>query len=514
MIPLLPPRQGQIVTTPTWNSENLRRLVQREIGDYRLVVVSNRQPYIHELIEGELRYVVPAGGLTTAIDPLMQECGGTWVAYGGGKGDWFAVDEQNKIAVPPDNPAYTLRLIWLTEAQEQGYYYGFSNEGLWPLCHNAYTEPVFDADDWQTYKAVNEEFARQVLDEIDGHPAAVFTQDYHLALLPRLIRDADPDVITGQFWHIPWPNPEIFRICPWQEELLDGLLGNDLLGFHIGDHCDNFLDTVSRTIDSRVDLDYSIVSYRNEPTLVRPFPISVDFEDICERAASVYVTEEMERLADELGLEGKVVGLGIDRIDYTKGIPHRFRAMGRFLEKNPEYIGKVVFVQAGVMSRTSIDAYQHLAEQIEELLEEINGRFAVKDWKPIIYLPTDLPNVSLLALRRLAQFCVVSSLHDGMNLVAKEYVASRFDEDGVLILSPFTGAAHELTDALIVNPYATERFADAILEAVEMPYEERRSRMVRMRSIVRENNIYKWAARLLVELMQGARRARRPIRNR
>jgi len=255
------------MTVPVWNRDSLRRLVQREIGDYRLVVVSNRQPYIHEMIEGKLRYVVPAGGVTTAIDPLMQECGGTWIAYGGGKGDWFAVDEKNKIMVPPDDPAYTLRLVWLTEEEEQGYYYGFSNEALWPLCHNAYTEPVFDARDWETYKAVNQEFANQVLDEIDGHPAAVFTQDYHLALLPRLLRDADPDVITGQFWHIPWPNPEIFRICPWQEELLDGLLGNDVLGFHIGDHCENFLNTVARTVESRADKDYSLVNYRGETTL-------------------------------------------------------------------------------------------------------------------------------------------------------------------------------------------------------------------------------------------------------
>ena len=245
--------------------------------------------------------------------------------------------------------------------------------------------------------------------------------------------------------------------------------------------------------------------------MVRPFPISVDFEQICHDARSLYVTEEMERLSDELELGGMVVGLGIDRIDYTKGIPHRFRAMGRFLEKYPEYIGKVVFVQAGVMSRTDVDAYQHLAEQIEQLLAEINGRFSRRGWQPIIYMPTDLPNISLLALRRLARFCVVSSLHDGMNLVAKEFVASRFDEDGVLILSPFTGAAHELIDALIVNPYATEQFADAFRDAIEMPRQERRTRMVRMRAIVQENNIYKWAARLLVDLMQGARRARRPI---
>lgn len=495
-----------------WSKEDLRQLVQREIGDYRLIVVSNRQPYIHELIEGELSYTVPAGGLTTALDPLMQESGGTWIAHGGGEGDWSAVDEKNKINVPPDDPAYTLRLLRLTEEEERGYYHGFSNGALWPLCHNAYTEPVFNAGDWETYKLVNQEFADHVLDEIDGRPATVFTQDYHLALLPRLLREAAQDIITGQFWHIPWPSPEIFGICPWQNELLDGLLGNDLLGFHIDDHCDNFISTAQRALGSSVDYEHNLVSHRGRDTLVRPFPISVDFEQICSDARGQDVTEEMERLSGELGLGDMVVGLGIDRIDYTKGIPHRFRAIDRFLEKYPEYIGKVVFVQAGVMSRTDVDAYQHLSEHIEKLLAEINGRFGRPGWQPIIYMPTDLPNVSLLALRRLARFFVVSSLHDGMNLVAKEYVASRFDEDGVLILSPFTGAAHELTDALIVNPYATEHFADAFRDAVEMPREERRARMVRMRAIVQENNIYKWAAKLLMELMQGARRARRPMR--
>ena len=498
---------------PVWGKKELKRLAQREMGDYQLVVVSNRQPYIHELVEGKLRYQVPAGGLTTALDPLMQECGGTWIAYGGGKGDWYAVDEKNKIMVPPDDPAYTLRLVWLTEEEEQGYYYGFSNEALWPLCHNAYTEPVFNTSDWEMYKTVNQDFANHVLEEIGDKPAAVFTQDYHLALLPRLIRNADPDVITGQFWHIPWPNPEIFRICPWQNELLDGLLGNDLLGFHIGDHCNNFLSTVARSMDARVNQEYNLVNYQNEPTVVRPFPISVDFEQICHDARSGYVTEEMDRLTDELDLGDKIVGLGIDRIDYTKGIPHRLRAVGRFLEQHPEYLGKIVFIQAGVMSRTNIGAYQALSDQIDELLDEINGRFGRNDWQPIIYMPNDLPSVTLMALRRLAQFCVVSSLHDGMNLVAKEYVASRFDEDGVLILSPFTGAAHELTDALIVNPYATDHFADAIHQAVIMPADERRSRMVNMRAIVRENNIYKWAARLLVDLMQSSRRVRRPIRS-
>ena len=505
--------RDKVMGEPTWTREKLRRLVHREIGDYKLIVVSNRQPYVHDLIGGELSYASPAGGLTTAIDPLMQECGGTWVAYGGGRGDWLAVDAKNRIQVPPDDPAYTLRLVWLTEQEQQGYYYGFSNEGLWPLCHNAFIEPTFQTPDWETYHTVNSVFVRQVLDEVDGQPAAVFTQDYHLALLPRLLRDADPDIITGQFWHIPWPTYEIFRICPWGEELLDGLLGNDLLGFHIGDHCNNFLEAASRVLGARAHEEYNLVYHKNEPTLVRPFPISVDFEQINHDSQSAEVTDEVERLMDEMGLEGQIVGLGIDRIDYTKGIPHRIRAIGRFLEKYPEYVGKVVFVQAGVMSRTDIDAYQLLSSQIDQELASVNYRYSTDNWKPIIYLPDDLPDVTLAALRRIARFCVVSSLHDGMNLVAKEYVASRFDEDGVLILSPFTGAASELVDSVIVNPYATDDFADAILEAVTMPEELRHDRMVRMREVVQENNIYMWAARLFVDLMQGTRRSRRPIRS-
>ena len=501
------------MSEPTWTREKLQRLVQREIGDYQLIVVSNRQPYVHELVDGKLSYTSTAGGLVTAIDPLMQECGGTWVAFGGGKGDSLAVDENNRIQVPPDDPSYVLRLVWLTEQEERGYYAGFSNEGLWPLCHNAFIEPTFHTSDWETYKAVNNVFAKQVLDEIGGRPAAVFTQDYHLALLPRLLREVDPDVITAQFWHIPWPTYDIYRICPWGEELVDGLLGNDLLGFHIGDHCDNFMEAAARSLGSQVHDEYNLVYQRDESTLVRPFPISVDFEQINLESQSPEVTDEVDRLFGEFGLDGKLVGLGIDRIDYTKGIPHRIRAIGRFFEKYPEYTGKVVFVQAGVMSRANIHSYQQLSGQIDHELEKVNKWFSTDDWQPILYLPDDLPAVTLAAFRRMARFCVVSSLHDGMNLVAKEYVASRFDEDGVLILSPFTGAAHELTDSLIVNPYATEEFAEAIRDAVEMPFQERKERMVRMRSVVEENNIYMWAARAFVDMMQGTRRSRRPNRS-
>ena len=495
-----------------WTKRDLQGLVRREVGDYGLVVVSNRQPYIFDMVDGELEYVLPPGGLTSAIDPLMQACGGTWIAEGSGRGDRYAVDSNGAVAVPPEDPAYSMRLVWLTDREEQGYYFGMSNEGLWPLCHNAYTEPVFDARDWNTYKAVNQKFAQRVLEEIQGKPSVVLIQDYHLALLPRLILEADPSTITGQFWHIPWPNPDVFRICPWQEELLDGLLGNGLLGFHLSNDCSNFVETVARTLDARVDSEYNLVDYRKGTTLVRPFPISVDFEQLNYEAQGEDVAEEMERLNDEWGLGGSIVGLGIDRIDYTKGIPHRLRAVERFLEKYPEYLGKVVFVQAGAASRTTIDAYQQLSEQLEQLIERINGRFGQGTWKPIIYMPVSLPSVTFMALRRLARFCVVSSLHDGMNLVAKEFVASRCDEDGVLILSPFTGAAQELTRALIVNPYATEDFADSIQNAVTMPPEERAARMRHMRNIVQENNIYKWAARFLIEMMQVQRNTASPGR--
>ena len=283
------------------------------------------------------------------------------------------------------------------------------------------------------------------------------------------------------------------------------MLGNNLLGFHIGDHCNNFMDAASRSLPVRVDTEYNRIDYRGETTLVRPFPISIDFEDICRFSESAEVEVEMARIQEEWGLSGRLIGLGIDRVDYTKGIPHRFRAIGRFFEKYPEYLEKVVFVQAGVLSRSDIEAYQQLGGQIDHLVDEINGRFGQNGWQPIVYKPDDLPAVTLMALRRLSRFCIVSSLHDGMNLVAKEFVASRFDNDGVLILSPFAGAALELTQSLIVNPYATEEMAEAIRDAVTMPEQERLLRMMHMRAIVRENNIYKWAARLLVELMQCAR---------
>jgi trehalose 6-phosphate synthase len=485
-----------------WTRESLDELVREKLSGYLFVVVSNREPYIHTLSGRKIVCQVPASGLTVALDPVMQACGGTWIAHGSGDADREVVDKDNKVGVPPEEVRYALRRIWLSKEEEGGYYYGFSNEALWPLCHIVYTRPLFAESDWNTYKKVNEIFAQGILDEVGDKKVFVFIQDYHLTLLSRLIKDKNPNIITAQFWHIPWPNREAFRICPWQGEILRGLLGNDLLGFHIRYHCNNFLDTVDRAIEAKVDWERYEVTYGGKRTAVRPFPISVDFEDISQEAQKEEVATEIERLKNTLGIGDEMVGVGLDRIDYTKGIPDRFLAISRFLEKYPQYRGRVVFIQAGVPSRIQLGAYKKLNEEIDNLVEEINWKYGMGRWKPIIYLREHEPPVTLMALRRMANFCVVSSLHDGMNLVAKEFVASRFDEDGVLILSPFTGAARELTDALLVNPYATDHFAEAIKNALEMPKAERQKRMRKMREVVRENNIYKWAADIISELVK------------
>jgi len=485
-----------------WTKESLQELVRTKLGDYLFIVVSNREPYIHTYSGSEIKCQVPASGVTVALDPVMQACGGIWIAHGSGDADQELVDEHNKVAVPPEEPRYSLRRVWLSKEQENGYYYGFSNQALWPLCHISYTRPIFNEPDWNTYMRVNQLFADNVLDEVGSRKAFVFIQDYHLTLLSRLIKEGNPNIITAQFWHIPWPNREAFRICPWQEEVLDGLLGNDLLAFHIRYHCNNFLDTIDRALEARVDWDRYQVTRGGKRTAVRFFPISVDFEEISRDAQGPDVIEEMDRLKDQWRLWHKLVGVGFDRFDYTKGIPDRLSAFDLFLQRYPEYKEQVVFIQAGVPSRIHIDAYKRLNEEIDELVEEVNWRHVSGHWRPIIYLREHLSPATLMALRRIADFFIVSSLHDGMNLVAKEFIASRFDEDGVLILSPFTGAARELTDALLINPYATDHFADAIKKALEMPQAERQRRMQKMRQVVQENNVYKWAADIISELVK------------
>ncbi len=485
-----------------WTKESLFNLVREKLAGYLFIVVSNREPYIHTFSGRKIVAQKPASGLTVALDPVMQACGGTWVAHGSGDADVEMVDKANKVNVPPDEPRYSLKRVWLSKEDENGYYYGFANEALWPLCHIVYTKPQFHERDWEIYRKVNAMFAQSVIEEVGDKKAFVFIQDYHLALVPKFIKEKNPNIITAQFWHIPWPNREAFRICPWQEQILTGLLGNDLLGFHIRYHCNNFLDTINSAIEANVDWERYQVTCRGKRTAVRPFPISVDFDELSRESQNEEVSREVERLKEKLGLRDELIGVGLDRLDYTKGIPDRFRAIDRLLDRYPEYKGKVVFIQAGVPSRVQLGTYQALNEEIDNLVQEINWKHGSGRWHPIIYLREHESPLILMALRRMAHFVVVSSLHDGMNLVAKEFVASRADEDGVLILSHFTGAARELNEALLVNPYATDYFAEALRTALEMPAAERQRRMKKMRETVQENNIYKWAADIISELVK------------
>lgn len=485
-----------------WTKKALFNLIRNRMTDYQLIVVSNREPYIHRASGGRVECQNPASGMASALEPIMRACGGTWVAHGGGNADRRMVDADDHVRVPPGDPKYTLRRVWLSKEQENGYYYGLSNEGLWPLCHVTFTRPWFDPADWAVYREVNELFADVVVQEAGNRPTFVFVQDYHMALLPRMLKQRNPNLIVAHFWHIPWPNPETFRVFPWKEELIDGMLGNDLIGFHLRKHCQNFLDTVDQTLEARIDNEVSSVTRGGKETLVRPFPISIDFEGHDKAARSPAVAAEMDTWRQRLGLTSEQLGVGLERMDYTKGIPERLRAIDHFLEKNPAYHKRFLFAQVAVPSRSHVEPYKRLDDEIDRLVEEINWKWSTDSWKPIHLFKEHHNPESMMALHRLADFCVVSSLHDGLNLVAKEFVASRHDNRGALVLSQFTGAARELTDATLVNPYSVEELAEGIRQALEMPPGEQERRMLRMREVVAANNIYRWAGKILSALLK------------
>ena len=487
-----------------WTAERLRIYVESKLRDTSLFVVSNREPYMHVRQGRSIEAVVPASGLVTAIEPILRACHGTWVAHGGGDADRETVDERDHLRVPPEDPQYTLRRVWLTKEEEEGYYFGFANEGLWPLCHIAHTRPIFRVSDWEQYQGANRKFAEALLEEMEGvEGPAVLVQDYHFALLPRLLKNRRPDARVAIFWHIPWPNPQAFSICPWQRELLDGLLGADLIGFHIQSHCNNFLESVDNAVESRIEWERFAVNRGGHLTVVKPFPISVAFMGNSRDAPSRGLPpQERAALLKQIGVEATYVGIGVDRVDYTKGILERFRGVERFLEKFPRFRAQFSFVQVGAPSRTHIKRYSDLLAEVDAEAERINWRFKEGKWKPIVLLKRHHSHQEIDLLYRAADLCMVTSLHDGMNLVAKEFVAARDDEQGVLILSQFTGAARELRDALIVNPYDTEQLAEAIRFALEMDFEEKTARMQRLQEVIKEHNIYRWARDLIADLSE------------
>ena len=494
-----------------WTAERLAVLVREQFGSSRIFVVSNREPYMHVRRGGETVCVVPPSGLVTAIEPVLRACDGVWVAHGSGSEDAAVVDELDRLRVPPDDPRYTLRRVWLSSEEESGYYDGFANEGLWPLCHIAHTRPIFRAADWEAYQRVNAKFAAAVVEEMEGcaNPI-VFVQDYHFALLPRLIKAARPDARLAIFWHIPWPNPESFGICPWQAELLDGLLGADLIGFHIPLHCNNFLATVDRVLEARTDREHMTARRHGHLSTVRPYPVSVVL-DRFGRDGKYSARDEMtvrsrpfarQLLLDEFDVKCETLALGVDRLDYTKGIVERMTAIEHLFEEHPWHRERLTLVQIAAPSRTRIPSYIDLRREVEGAAERINRRFQTAGWKPIVLIQRQASHEEVDRWYRAADLCLVTSLHDGMNLVAKEFLAARDDEDGVLVLSKFTGAAIELRDALLVNPYDTTGMAEAMHQGIEMSRAERRTRMQRMRRHLMDHNVYHWAANILGDLRE------------
>jgi trehalose 6-phosphate synthase len=491
-----------------WSPNTLREILHRELKGQQVIIVSNREPYIHVHQGDRITVQRPASGLVTAVEPIMRACAGTWVAHGSGSADREVVDRDNRIMVPIDDPVYTLRRVWLTREEEAGYYYGFANEGLWPLCHIAHVRPTFRASDWTQYQLVNRKFADTVIKESRTPDPIILIQDYHFALLPRMIRDELPRATIITFWHIPWPNPEAFAICPWREQLLDGLLGSSILGFHTQFHCNNFVDTVDRLVEARVDRETFTVSHGEKKTAVKRYPISIEWPPDPDLVSmSVEECRKEVRELHHLPLDHRI-GIGVDRLDYTKGIEERLRAVERMFEIHPSWIGKFTFIQIAAPTRASIEDYQNYEQRVRSLVTRINVRFSKEDNPAIILLVEHHEPVDVYRYYRAADVCFVSSLHDGMNLVAKEFVASRDDDAGVLILSQFTGAARELPEALIVNPYDAEQCAAALNVALTMPPAWQKTRMQLMRSLVREFNVFRWAGRMLMDAAAIRRRGR------
>lgn len=483
-----------------WTPARLKAHAVTHFGDNPLIVVSNREPYMHGKEQGRHKVIIPASGLVTSLDPVLRATSGLWIAHGAGDGDRDTVDREGKVLVPPEAPCYTLKRIWLTREEEERYYYGFSNEALWPICHLTNYRPEFEENDWQTYREVNEKFADAVVSEFGKKRPFVLVQDYHFTLLPKLIRERRPDAIIGLFWHIPWPTPEIFQVCPWKREILEGMLGANFIGFHLQSYCNNFLDTVNSFLPVRIEWDRFAVLQENETTLIKPFPISI--QPWTER--KIPTEEEFQRKSlafrEQLELGNTRIVVSVDRLDYTKGIPERLGAIDRFFEKYPQYKEQVTFVQLGAPSRIHIPRYRDFVTEVEKKVDQVNWRHAEGAWKPVVFFKAHHDPETVYTFLRMAEACIVSSLSDGMNLVAKEFVAAREKDDGVLLLSEFTGAAREFQEALQFNPYARADFAEAIRIALEMPLVEQQRRMTRLKALVAENNVYKWAANLLSEL--------------
>ena len=478
-----------------WTEERLKEFVKASLKNQKIFLLFKGEPYTHKKGKDGIYCFSQAGGVLTALEPLMEACGGMWIAHGNGDADKETVDENDTIQVPPDNPKYTLKRIWLTEKEEQGYNKGYSAEGLYPLCLNTYTRPIFREEDWVEYKRVNGKFAKVLLGEIKNvEKPIIIVNEYHLTLAPQMVKASRPDARIGIFWHTPWPSAEAFNICPQRKKILEGMLGADIIGFHTQQFCNNFIDTIGKNVEAIVDFDKFSITRDEHASYIRPFPIGVAFTEEKKSDDSGMLGR---KILDRFKIKTKYLGLGVDRLDYVKGIPERFKGIEYFLDAHPEYRGQFTFFQIASPCRSSIEQYLQYKDIVSQEAERINEKFKTEDWQPIVLEMVQYSHQDINSLYKLANVCVVTSLHDGMNLVAKEYTAERDDELGALVLSQFTGAAYDLKGALIINPYSTKEIADAIYKGITMSPLEQTRRMKTMRNSVKNYNIYRWAGELL-----------------
>lgn len=502
-----PPTQGL-------GPSDLDSILRRALPDRRFMVVSNREPYEHYWDDAADRMDVrrPAGGLVAALDPLMQAVGGVWIAWGSGDRDSEAVDDADRLRVPPEEPGYTLRRLWLNQQDVNQYYYGYANQFLWPLCHLRPALTRMRPKYWRSYVQVNQRFANAVLQEIaPDERGAVWFQDYHLALAPEMVRSSRPDLTLAHFWHIPFPPLEIFRVASNGPELLRGLLANDIVGFHLPLFADNFMRCAESVLDNvHVDWNTRAVHVDGRKCFVRAFPISIDVEHFRSAALDPSADARIARLRARYAPGDMQLGVGVDRIDYSKGLEEKLKALDILFDCYPELRERFTFVQIAVPSRTGIDTYDWLNEKLERAVWSINDKWSSGGWQPVHLLKESLSHERLAHFYRAADVCIVNSLQDGMNLVAKEFLACQVDDPGgVLVLSKFAGAAEELDGAFEVNPYDPEETAEGLRTVLAMPADERRERMRRLHASLR--SIYDWMGEVFEVWGAVARGAEAPL---
>ncbi|MFH1258071.1 MAG: trehalose-6-phosphate synthase [Candidatus Micrarchaeota archaeon] len=470
--------------------------IREKFGDVKLIVASSSEPYVHYYEEDEIKWRKGTGGVITALDPIMRLTNGVWIANSTGSADRATSDKDGKLRIPPSEESYTLKRIFLSKKEQDGFLSGAANGALWPLSHVVYVRPKFIDEQWEVFRQVNKKFAEAIAVEARDSGSVVWINDYHLVLCAKYLKEINPEIPTAFFWHIPWPNPQVFKICPWDEEILDAMLANDLLGFHTRYFSNNFQDSVDQTLEARVDRPVSSIHYKNREIAVRTAPISVDYEGIRKRSEGLN-DAVIKKMRKKYGLNKGAVIAGVDRLDYTKGLPEKVKAIDRFLKQHPESIEQLTFIQIASPTRIHLDEYKNVTEELEAMVEEINWKYSTDSWRPFVLDIKYASDDEIQALYKISEICVVSSLHDGMNLVAKEYVSSKVDGNGVLILSKFAGSSLELKEALLVNPYSVSELSSAIDTALKMPLDERQARMKKMQLEVSENNVFDWSASFL-----------------